>query len=116
MLKVLKQDGFASLIEVLVTAVIFVVASLGIFTTISMLRPHGVESAKRLEAAYVGKRLVEELRGKVDARVWDCSLSPIYPGNHGTIVNGLYADYVLNWHIADDPSGVRSLTMNINYP
>ena len=115
MFKVLKQDGFASLIEVLVTAVIFVVASLGIFTTISMLRPHGIESAQKLEAAYVGKQVVEELRGKVDARVWDCSLSPIYPGNHGTIVSGMYGVYVVNYSIVNDLVGGRSLSMNVNY-
>ena len=114
MLKALKQDGFASLIEVLVTAVIFVVASLGIFTAISMLRPHGIESAKKLEAAYVGKRMIEELEGKVDARMWDNSESPIFPGDHGDVITGMYANYTVNWHI-EDAAGVRSLSMNVNY-
>jgi len=55
MLKVLKQNGFASIVEVIVTAVVFTVAAFGILTTVSMLRPQGMESYRKLEAAYHAK-------------------------------------------------------------
>ena len=114
MLRILKKDGFASLIEVIVTTVIFVLAALGIFTTTTMLRPHGVASSQKLEAAYIGKRKVEELEGKVDARMWDNTTSPIYPGSHNEIISGMYGTYNVIWEIGD-ATGYRTLNMSIDW-
>ncbi len=98
--------------EVLVTAVIFVLAAVGIFTTISMLRPQGMESKERLEAAYVGKSVIEELRGYVDERVWLNADSPLAPGIHRQKEIG---NYVVDWDVSEDPDlGVRYLTMNVS--
>lgn len=114
MLKIRTKKGFASLVEVIVTSVIFVLAAFGIFTTMTMLRPHTTESSRKLEATYVGKQMVEELEGKVDARMWNNSTSPIYPGAHNTYINGMYANYLVSWDIAD-LGGVRSLNMSISW-
>lgn len=113
MIRVHQRCAFASMAEVLVTAVIFVLAAVGIFATISMLRPHGMESKERLEAAYIGKSVIEELRGYVDARVWDNADSPLAPGTTHTEDIG---NYVVSWDVSpDDPElGVRYLTMNVS--
>ncbi len=112
MIRIHRKYGFASMAEVLVTAVIFVLAAVGIFATISMLRPQGMESKERLEAAYVGKSVIEELRGYVDERVWDDETSPLAPGMH----NSEIGNYVVDWHVSDDDPelGVRYLTMNVS--
>lgn len=112
MIRIHQRRAFASMAEVLVTAVIFVLSAVGIFATISMLRPHGMESKERLEAAYVGKSVIEQLRGYVDERMWDNSESPLAPGTHTEDIG----NYVVSWDVSpDDPElGVRYLTMNVS--
>jgi len=106
-----QKNGFASLAEVLVTAVIFTIAAFGIFAAISMLRPQSMDSKQRLDAAYAGKSVIEQLRASVDASRWDNEESPLYPGKtHSTDVG----DYTVNWSLEDVKDlGVRALTMNV---
>ena len=114
MLKNLKNNkGFASFVEVVVTAIIFILAAFGIFTTISMLRPQGDDSAKRLEAAYVGKAAFDQLRSYVHAGIWDNALGPMWPG----IVHNLaIGDYNVTYYLTDMPDGTRSIDLNVYSP
>ena len=116
MLKALKQDGFASFVEVVITAVIFMIAAFGIFSAISMLRPHGVESAKKLQAAYVALGVYSTLRGKVDADYWDnaSGFLAVNVVHTNTFIN-IYpsGNYQVNWILTDDPLGIRRLEMNV---
>ena len=66
-LKKERMEGFASIVEVAVTAVIFILATAGILSTVSMLKPHGRESTKKIEAAYIGKGIIDQLRKEVHA-------------------------------------------------
>ena len=111
MLKNLKEKkGFASVIEVIITAIIFTFAAVGIFTALSSLRPHGADSARRLEAAYVGKQVVEELRSQVDARTWSDANSLLSPGPHSRTVG----HYTINYYISDVPGlELREMQMNV---
>lgn len=112
MLRIHRQHGFASLVEVIVTAMIFLLAAFGIFASISMLRPQGQDVARRLEAAYIGRSILEELRGEVDARTWNSTGSLIYPGQYSRPVG----DYTVFWTISEVPNlGIREVTMNIFY-
>lgn len=95
------------------TAVIFVVAALGIFTTISMLRPRSMDSAERLEAAYAGKTILERLRAYVDARTWDDPTS-----NSLLLPNTSYSrdvgNYTVGWYVEDVPGlQLRQVSMNV---
>ena len=111
MLKILKKQGFASFVEVLVTSVIFVVAALGIFTTISMLRPRAMDSAERIEAAYAGKSVLDRLRAYVDQRSWNEVNSLLAPG---VIRSSVVGNYIVNWYLEDVPGlGIRQLYMNV---
>lgn len=113
MLKVLKKEGFASFVEVIITAVIFVTAALGIFTSISMLRPHGTDAAKRLEAAYAGKQVLDELRAYVDENLWYDPTSDIAPGTHSKTVG----NFTVNYYLEDVPAlGIRQISMNVYSP
>src|SRR3990172_3710705 len=78
MSKILNNNGFGSLIEVIITSVIFVIATFGIISTVSMLKPKESDSSKKLEAAYVAKGVLDELRGSVDAASWNTVGSPLY--------------------------------------
>lgn len=111
MLRDLKDKGIASIVEVIVTAVVFVIAVAGILSTVAMFRPQGKEASQKIEAAYVGKGIIDDLRQQVNAEDWDT----------GNLIAGTYSTtvgiYTVNYTITDEPSlGLRHLAMNITYP
>lgn len=99
--------------EVIVTAVIFTIAAAGVFTVLATFRSQGTQSTRRLEAAYVGKSVIENLRSSVSAENWDDPASPLSLGTHQETVNNFEIIYTLT----DIPGlGVRRLTLNVTYP
>ena len=71
MLKNIKKNPNAySLVEVVVSTVIFMIVAVGTFSVFSMTRQMSVASDKEIEAAQQGRELLEELRAQVDARTW----------------------------------------------
>lgn len=121
MLRTLRENGFASVLEVIVTAVIFTLAAFGIMTTLSMLRPHNLEVSREVEAAYLAKNMMDYLRGEVDATEWAVNTGPLATGvTHSNTIG----DYTLNWTLDEvNPSAYpdpdlapRKLTMNVYYP
>lgn len=113
MLKVLRKSGFASIVEVIVTAIIFSLAAFGVLTSISMLQPHSGESSARLEAAYAGKKVIDDLRSHVMASTWDLSNSLLAVGVNQWQEVGDYN--VIYW--AEDVTGlnVRKLRAIVAY-
>ena len=114
MFKQLKNKGFASVVEVIVTSVIFVLAAAGILTTVSMLRPQGEESGKKLEAAYIGKGIIDDLRGQIEQGTWTDDPGPF-------AVNTLYVNtigiYNVVYFLEDVPGmELRKMSMNITFP
>jgi len=114
MLKIIKQKkGFASIVEVIVTSIVFSVAAISIFATISMVRPQSSSASQQLEAAYIGRQVMDELRGKIDANTWndsgsDYAVDVIHTKNYGV--------YTVNYLLTDDPNlDVRRLSLNVYY-
>lgn len=108
-----EEEGFASMIEVIVTTVVFIIAAAGILTTVSMLKPSTTISTKRIEAAYIGKGIIDQLRKEVDATTWDNATGPLAPGTYNFPSGGYNITYV----ISEEPSSsLRRLTMNIVWP
>ena len=108
MLKKLKKKGFVSIVEVIVTSVIFILAAFGILSSISRLSPAGVNTSQRLDAAYVGRKFIENLRNSVD----------IYASGtrYSNEVAGGLSSYTVNWYLRDDASsGTRQMFMNVYY-
>jgi len=93
----IKNKGL-SLIEVVISAVLFSIAALGMFSTLSMMRVSSDVSDKRLGAAYFGKQCLEQLRAKVDQRAYngtdytnELSLGPHNcPGPADPVYTGTY--------------------------
>ena len=120
MLKILKKKGFASVLEVIVTAVIFMLAAFGIMTTVSMLRPHTLEVSREVEASYHAKNMMDYLRGQVDSTEWGANTGPL---GTGVAHSSTIGDYTVSWYLdevnpAEYPAGLapRKLTMNVYYP
>ncbi|MFA5060236.1 MAG: prepilin-type N-terminal cleavage/methylation domain-containing protein [Candidatus Omnitrophota bacterium] len=64
-----NNKGF-SLIEVLVASVIFTIAAVGLFATVSSLRGGSDKAERRLEVTNIGRQLLEELRSKIGQAAW----------------------------------------------
>jgi len=112
MLRELKNKGFASLVEVIVTAIVFIIAASGILATTTMFRPQGQASSQKMEAAYIGKGLIDDLRQKVSAEDWWDPNGNLAVGTYTTTIGGYDVTYIITEPIPD----VRHLTMNISWP
>lgn len=100
------------MVEVVVSAIIFIIACYGILTTISVMRPHSVQSAQKLEAVYIAKQMLDDLRGQVDGRMWNNSISDLYPGTYSRTING----YTVSWNVADVPGlNLRQVNIVVTY-
>lgn len=66
-----NQSGFASIVEVIIAAIIFTVAAFGIFTSIASMRPEGADSSEKLEAALMAKGKLEEFRRSLSPDSWN---------------------------------------------
>lgn len=105
-----KKKGFASIIEVIITSVIFVIGAVAILSTVSQFRPHGQESSQKMEAAYIGKGIIDDLRQQVSAEDWDTGNLALGP--YGFVIG----DYTINYTITEPITDLRHLTMNITWP
>ncbi|MBI5149668.1 MAG: hypothetical protein HZA28_02715 [Candidatus Omnitrophica bacterium] len=120
MLRTLQKNGFASILEVIITSIIFMLAAFGILTTVSMLRPAGQESFREVEAAYQAKNMMDYLRDQIDAATWGDNTGPLATD---VMHSQTIGDYTVNWYVtevnpADYPAGLapRKLSMNVYYP
>jgi len=112
MLRDLKDKGIASIVEIIVTSVVFVVAAAGILSTVAMFRPQGREASQKIEAAYIGKGIIDDLRQHVNAENWGLASSNLAVDTYNTTIG----DYSVNWKITEPTEGLRYLTMNITFP
>lgn len=113
MQKIFNKNGMASMLEVVITTVIFTISAFGIFSTISMLQPQSAGSSQRLEAAYAGKAVLDQLREEVDASTW--STGGLTPGAYGptTTPDG----YTISYTVSDVTGlGLRRVDMTITWP
>ncbi len=63
------QSAF-TIVEVLVSSVIFAIAAVGVFASIAAIRSPSMVSERKLTAAYYGRQILDDLRTKVDGRNW----------------------------------------------
>lgn len=113
----LKNEGFASLVEVIVTAIIFIIATAGILSTVSMLRPHGQESSNKVEAAYIGKGVLDDLRKEVNASNTGFFGSGLSTGAHqgSEIIGGDGTHYQVNYNVTDENAFLKKVEMQITW-
>ncbi len=112
MLRDLKENGLASIVEVVITAVVFIIAAAGIISTVTLFKPVGRGSSRKIEAAYIGKGVIDELRQQISAEDWADPNSNLAVGTYNTAISG----YDITYTISEPITGLRHLTMNINFP
>ena len=110
MLRGLKKNGFASIVEVIITSVIFVIGAAAVLSTTSQFRPQGQESSQKMEAAYMGKGIIDDLRQQVSADDW----------NTGNLMIGTYSlvngDFTIDYRITEPIPNLRHITMTVTWP
>lgn len=111
MLRDLSNNGFASIVEVIVTSIIFVIAAAGIMSTLSILKPQETVSTEKMEAAYIGKAIIDDLRQQVDANTWYGGGGGLDVGSY-SLTNGIYS---IDYQISEPSPLYRKLTMNITW-
>ncbi len=112
-----KENRAFTMIEVVVATVIFSLAMAGIFASISNLRQPAVESTQEVTAAFIGKRILEDLRGEVNAETWQAGkLAPGIHNNLPPITQGNQT-YTATYTVTDDTDGTsaRQVTLNISW-
>jgi len=113
MLKSLKKKG-SSIPEALITGVIFVIAAVGILTTMSMLSPKTKAITGELKALHAGEAIIYELISNVSAETWDCSVAGRYRTGHDYTITT--DNFVINYTLTDVPNlNARKLQMTITY-
>lgn len=108
------KQGFASIVEVVMTSIVFIVATAGILSTVSMLQPLSAESSQKIQAAYLAKGLMDEFRKSVLAAPGSYWESDLDPGVHNL---GAIGDYTVSYTVTDnDPiPNVRKVTMTVTW-
>ena len=125
MFKILSKKAFASITEIIVTAIVFVVSSIGILSAITMVRPKGGDAVKRFQAAYIAKSMVDQIRSEIDGRTWNNS-ADIIPGGVQTRTfnpSSTNDTYTVKWKVrnvsdfvsSDGYSYLRELELNVIY-
>ncbi|MBF0503742.1 MAG: type II secretion system protein [Candidatus Omnitrophica bacterium] len=73
-----------TLLEILLSAIIFVISVAGIFATLNAVRQPVVQKQRSLTAAILGQQLLESLRTQVDASQLTSGTWPLALGLHNT--------------------------------
>ena len=116
-----KTKKAHTLIEILVTVILFSIGILGIFSVFTFMTRNTTISENKLLAANKGKELLEDLRAKIDTRTWDTptpswdltcdNTSHNWPDN--IQFKGDPIKYVC---VEDDPiAGVRKVTLTVTW-
>ncbi len=112
MKNIISKKGFGSIVEVVITAVIFSIAAIGIFASISTLRPDSIAVRKKLQALKIGQQVINELYNDIDATTWDTG--NLKTGvTHTQTIDVYSVSYTLT-----DVAGMdcRELNLTVNYP
>jgi type II secretory pathway pseudopilin PulG len=116
-LRIQNKKGFASVVEVIITSVIFIIASIGIFSTLSTVGQEGAVSQRKLQAIYRAKSVLDEMRSQLNTTTWasgDLSTSTMH--QRYIIDPETYRYYTVNWTVADVPGlDVREVTITTQY-
>ena len=110
-----KTTGF-TIAEVVIATMIFTLAMAGVFATISQLRQPAVASSQQVTAAFIGKKILDDLRSEVSATTWNSGL--LTPGN--TYMNQVTVGtitYNATYTVQNDPNGTnaRQVTLNVTW-
>lgn len=113
-----KTKAF-TLVEVIISSVIFALAMAGVYASVSQLRQPATESSQEVTAAFLGKQILDKLRTQINAQSWNMVSGNLMAGQSYTglaaTINGINYNY--SYIVEDDPGGTnaRKVTLNITW-
>jgi type II secretory pathway pseudopilin PulG len=126
-----EKAGF-TITEVVVSALIFTIATAGILATATAMRKPAVVSSEEVTAAFLAKKILDDLRAQLDSVTWtrnQATGGPFEMGKTYTFVNtpGLNllqpvdvdgVIYTPSYTVVADPGGTqaRKLNLTIDWP
>ncbi len=111
-----KKIGF-TMTEVIIATLIFTLAMAGVFASISELRQPAVESTQEVTAAFVGKRILEDLRSQVSAETWNSTGNLILGSTYTNSFSVSSTTYYTIYTVTSDPDGTsaRKVILNVTW-
>lgn len=100
------------MVEVIVAAVLFAVASAGIFATISFTN-RSTESNTRVRASIFAKKILDQLNREVSAVTWDTGLLSV--GNHNVPADANFAGCTASY-VVSNVSSTRKVLLTVDCP
>ncbi len=112
-----KRKAF-TMTEVVIATLIFALAMAGVFSTIANLRQPSIESTQEVTAAFIGKRILDDLRKDVSAETWNTGKlvnGTTYGPFSAAVVDG--QTYTYTYAVENDPNGTtaRKVTLNVSW-
>ena len=125
MLKLLKNHGFASIVEVIITAVIFTLTIFAVFSSITGVIPISKESFDTLGLHYYSEGMMQSLTSQVNVPEWlngTLITNVAHSENqeiHGDVYPFSYQQFKSNYIITDvsgyaPNEGPRKVTLNMS--
>lgn len=109
--KWLNNKGVGSFVEIIISAVIFMIAATGTLSILTTTSPQSLTATRRLQQVQYGRSIMEKLRGHtID---WNDPTSLIAVGVNRTETEG---DYTATWWLEDVPGlELRQLHLTVDY-
>ena len=105
------------MVEVIMASVIFTITVVGVFATYTSIRQPSSSTDEKIKAAYIGKKLLDELRANVSADTWELGNSALALGAYrkSEVVDGI--TYWVDYIIEPDPGGTaaRKVTVTVRW-
>lgn len=107
------QDGF-SMVEVIVATLIFAMATAGILATLSALSRPAAESVEDVQAAFIAKEIIENLRSQITADSWKDPSGAFANGSHQQTITRGERTYFIVYNVTDDAAGTGAKEVIVN--
>lgn len=121
-----RNAGF-TITEVVVSALIFAIAAAGVLATATTMRRPATESSEEVTAAFLAKRILDDLRSQLDSVTWTQAAAaggPFVIGKTYTFVNTptltllqpVVVDgitFTPSYTVVADPGGTQARKVNL---
>ena len=112
----IKPSLAFSMVEVIVAAVVFTVAAVGVLAAISRARHPVGDADHRLQAAAYGKQILDRLRADISVDSWsgdDWQGGAKNP--HWLPADSNFLGYNAHYNVTDDALGGKQISLNISW-
>ena len=111
----IKNSCGFTLVEVIISSVIFSIAAVGLFSTFTAMREASARSERRLQAAYYEKQLLEDLRAKVDQGIWGSGAAPLWGPGGEMNCDVTWRNWPAGWMGAPNPLFAAPYSATVQY-